>query len=340
MKLKIKIMQYNVQDLFLDLAYPIEPNDINNLSESQWQLLGATVVPLKPLFKLKAISEIIRMEKPDVICLCELGRAVSLHNFNRLFLQEQYEVFIIEGLSERGIDNGFLLRKSSPFTAKIVSHMDWSLKFRYLHEQDPVTHALKAEIAQYVELGNPDDRRMSRDVPALQLYDETDKLRLIILLTHLKSKFDPDGIDPEGQVRRSAELLALLEIYQKTLKQHPQSLVIIAGDFNGKASLPDPDPEFKPIYEKTNLQDVLELASIPHYERYTHLTFLQDSTIAKQLDYIFVPQELQKQLILNETYVYRYRDFSNCKEVMPPFSFQDRQKLPSDHYPLVTAFYL
>ncbi len=52
-----------------------------------------------------------------------------------------------------------------------------------------------------------------------------------------KSGFDPDGIDLKGQVRRRAELRALVEAHARLQSElGPLVPVVVAGDFNGNAS--------------------------------------------------------------------------------------------------------
>ncbi|MFW7378953.1 MAG: endonuclease/exonuclease/phosphatase family protein [Oligoflexus sp.] len=338
----LKIMQYNVQDLFIELAYPLSTKDLIGLNETQWQSLGGGDEPLKPLFKLRAIAEIISKEQPDIVCLCEVGRAISLQNFTRLFLNDSYEALLIESNSERGIDNGFLTRKDSGIRGKLLTHCDWPISFQYPHEMDPIAYSVNAVLAQYLDLGKADDRRLSRDIPALQVYDKNNQLILIILLAHLKSKYDPDGLDPLGLTRRTAELKALVAIYQQLTRKHsPYVPIIVAGDLNGNASLDQTDQEFFPLYQQTDLQDALRLAGRKPYERYTHLTFTRENTLANQLDYIFLPKILHKKIVPEATYVYRYRFPDDSRdEIMPPFSFKDRALLPSDHYPVFCTFNL
>src|SRR5262245_51543243 len=103
--MRLKLMEYNVQDLFLPLAYAVKPTDLEALNEAEWQLLAAPDQPMKPLAKLKGLARVFAQENPDVALLCEVGGADALAHFNRLFLGERYEPYFFRGNDERGIDS-------------------------------------------------------------------------------------------------------------------------------------------------------------------------------------------------------------------------------------------
>ena len=156
------------------------------------------------------------------------------------------------------------------------------------------------------------------------------------MLAHLKSGYDPQGFDPGGQKRRAAEVKALIAIYQQLkAEQSNDHPVIVAGDLNGNALRDHTWVEFLPLYKATDLEDALFLAGIPRYERHTHMTFCGRTASAKQLDYIFLGLSLHQRLVPEETYVYRYVYDEDGSEMLAPFSFRDRDLLPSDHYPVV-----
>src|SRR5690606_14084139 len=207
-----KLLTYNVQDLFLQPAYPLKPDYLHELSDEHWALLGEADQVLKPLSKLKAIAEIIRREDADCVCLCEVGGLVALRNFAEHFLADAYSPYLVAGNSERGIENGFLLKKSLPFTATLTSHRDWPVHFKYLHEEDPEAYSVTALIAENFNLETPETRKLSRDMPVQALYDSQGRSLHSVMLVHLKSGFDPNGFAPRGQTRRAAEVRALVGI--------------------------------------------------------------------------------------------------------------------------------
>ena len=331
--MQFKILVFNVQDLFLDLAHEPRPEDLVKLTDDEWQYFGRGPEKIKPLSKLHGIARMFEEEDPDLVCLCEVGGLVALDNFNRLFLGSRYEVHLRAGNSDRGIENGFLLKKKTAFQAELHSHKEWPVVFQYPHEVDPHTHAIAAAAAPYLDVGTPQTRRLSRDIPALYL-QKGGQLKLVVLLAHLKSGLDPHGLDPGGTVRRKAELQALVDIYKKLSKEMGVP-VIVGGDFNGKADRLEFTQEFAALYAETDLDDALRVAGREPHERLTHFTFVKDKIMTQQFDYLFLPKALQGQIVAEKTYVYRYRFAGAEAEIMLPFSFRDRNSLPSDHYPLV-----
>lgn len=328
-------MLYNVQDLFLDLAYDVSPGHLEALSENQWQHLGRAGVHLKPLQKLRGLAAVMLQEQPDVIALCEVGGKAALENFSRLFLEDAYAAWLVEGNDRRGIHNGFLVRRSLPLSVRLIGNRNWKVPFTYLHEDDPEGYGATAEIASCLDLGKPEERLFSRDLPELRLVDGSGNVRLAILLAHLKSGFDPYRIDPRGQVRRRAEVKALVELHARLQAElGPQVPVVVAGDFNGNASREATASEFELLYSETDLEDSLWLAGYERYERITHVTYFRDGGSATQLDYVFLPPLLQGGVSRSTTYVYRYR-FDDQTPMELPFSMADRRSLPSDHYPVV-----
>ncbi|WP_141733384.1 endonuclease/exonuclease/phosphatase family protein [Oligoflexus tunisiensis] len=335
---QLKLVSYNAQDLFLNPAYDISKSDLEELSEQQWQLLAQDETRLKSLAQLRGMAQMIADEDPDIIGMCEVGGHGSLLRFNEWFLHDAYDVLLIPSSSHRGIENGFLVKKGLPLKVELLTHQHWRVPFTYPHEDDPVKFHIAAQAAGYMDLGKPEERRLSRDIPALFVRNEKQELLLIILMVHLKSGFDMEGIDPGGQVRRAAEVKALIEIYANLQQEHGAP-VMIMGDFNGNASRDETAPEFIPIYKHTDLEDVLRLVGRPKHERLTHVTFINRKLHAQQLDYIFLPKSLRVQLDHDQTYVYRYRFENEDQEIMLPTSFFDRRQLPSDHYPIVCVLH-
>lgn len=333
--MRLKLMLYNVQDFFFRLAYPVAPEDVAGLGEAEWQLLAPDDVPMKPLAKLRGIAKVIQEEAPDVVMLCEAGGPESLANFSRFFLGDSYEPYATPGISDRGIETGFLVRKGLALRAELRSHAEQKVPFQYQHEEDPKAFEISALVATTLDLGKPEERRLSRDVPELRLYaDGKAEPALVLLLAHLKSGFDPDGIDPQGAARRAAEVKALLAIHAAVKAALPPEVpVVIAGDLNGRAARDATAPEFAPVYQTTDLEDALEVAGVPGYERITHVTFFRRQMHASQLDYIFLPKALHPAVDEAATRVYRYRN--EDQELQLPWSMPERWELPSDHYPVV-----
>jgi hypothetical protein len=327
---QLKVLVFNAENLFLlsDSELKLEHTKFDPI---QWNKLSTSIYENKPLDKLKKIAQIIFEEAPDLILLCEVGGFESLQNFNRLFLKETYSPALIEGNSDRHIDVGYLIKKNLGIYFDIVSNKNRPINYLYPFERQSQEngYALKKPVEG--------SHRFSRDVVELHLFqNKRDKPSLIILLTHLKSRLDPDGIDPNGFERRSAELKTLLEIYAEINSRQKEPVpMIVAGDFNGNASANQTDPEFLSIYQSTPLKDVCDLASLSSEKSATYYQVNRSSKAeGKQLDYAFLNPSAQSYLDKASVKVYRYKDDLG-QEFDPPQSLDIKMSFPSDHYPLV-----
>jgi endonuclease/exonuclease/phosphatase family metal-dependent hydrolase len=321
----LRIGLFNAENLFLLFDHPI-PTHYLKLNEAQWQALSGSVYENKTLPKCIQIAQIIKAEAPDIMMLCEVGGEESLKNFNKLFLDDAYEVALIEGNSDRNIDVGFLIRKDKKIIHKLGSHKERPLNYLYPHEQlsKKTGYPIKAT-TQY----------FSRDCAELKLHlpDKNDPY-LIILLTHLKSRLDPERIDPGGTERRSAELRTCIDIYKELTSLNPNVPVIFAGDMNGYAGKIKTDVEFLPLYNETDLQDVLEIANLNIEKRSTFYQVKNNSKVeGKQIDYCFLSRHLHDKVMSGSAAVYRYKDEFGF-DLEQPRNLEDKLRLPSDHYPL------
>lgn len=233
--------------------------------------------------------------------LCEVGGLESLDMFNSLYLNNLFIPFLIPGNSDRGIEIGFLIKKSFNCSYQYISHKE---------------------------------KNFSRDVAELRVF-KNNNLELIILLVHLKSKWDREGNDPNGFLKRSNEIKELLNIYQTIQNEFPNCPIIIAGDLNGIAQKNNCEREFREIYKQTSLLDILDLLNLSEQERTTFVHFTKDGQPENcQIDYIFLPELLQNKIIKEDSGIYRYLDQHGIPLSLPQNPFE-RYALPSDHYPLV-----
>lgn len=317
----LKMALVNAENLFLLFDKPPTPEYLQ-LGEQDWQKLSSSVYPNKPLKKIKDFSRALLEINPDILMLCEVGGSESLKNFNDLFLKSNYQTALIEGNSDRNIDVGFLIKKNLPFYFDIATNKNRPIDFLYPHEKDS-GHNLPSH-------------KFSRDVAELKLFEkDSDNPFLIILLAHLKSQLDHDGIDPQGFQRRRAELNTLLQIHLEILNEYPDIPQVVCGDFNGYAGRHHTDEEFRPIYEKTQLVDILELQQIPLELRSTFYQVRNGGKAeGRQIDYCFLSNSLQKHLKPQSAHIYRYKDEGGF-ELNIPQNMDSKLSLPSDHYPLV-----
>lgn len=316
---KFRCMQFNLENFFIFIDKEL-PNHWPDISEDLWQTLTHSTVKLKSLKKIKKISCLINEQNPDIMILNEVGGKESLENFNRLFLNENYKVELIEGNSDRGIDIGYLIKKDLNLNFLLISHKERPLNFIYPHEDVNIkkTHYF------------------SRDVAELRIFNKLQDQSpcMVILAVHLKSKLDRDGIDPEGRSRRQAELKTLLEIYKEVKREtRDQVPILIGGDFNGIAHSKKCEIEFTPIYSETDLNDVMELMDVPEENRYTQIIFNSLNQAHRvQIDYFFIDKKYKK--LIHSAYTHRFKDEGGI-EIMPPIKLEQRLSLPSDHYPIV-----
>lgn len=297
------------------------------MKETDWQRLSSSVYPNKPLKKCFEIATALREIDADIIMLCEVGGFESLQNFNRLFMSELYHVCLLEGNSDRNIDVGFLIKKSGSFYFDLQSNKNRLINYLYPHERLSIETGYSPGEAKK-------SHKFSRDVAELKLFTrDREKPFLMILLTHLKSRLDPEKIDPHGFERRRAELLTLIEIYQELKAQYPQTPLIMAGDFNGNASRHSTDSEFESLYLNTKLEDVLEVLNLSSEDRATFYNVRNGAKPeGKQIDFAFIEDSLRAQL--ESASIYRYRT-ERGEIALPPRTLEAKLKLPSDHYPLV-----
>jgi endonuclease/exonuclease/phosphatase family metal-dependent hydrolase len=328
-----KVVQLNAENLFLFLDQP-GPRDWRGLSEKEWQKLSSASVPNKSLSKTLWLADSLVDINPDIICLNEVGGLESITNFAKYFLDDRYTPYLIEGNSDRGIDIGFLVRKSLGLEAELRTHKDRPLNFLYPHEIESNTYHATHNPEKVVKT-----HFFSRDCAELRLRRPgASAPALVMLLVHLKSKLDPDSIDSEGRMRRKAELRALVNIYKEIRAEAtPPIPVIVAGDFNGSARREYMSEEFLDL-ATTDLVNVQEYANRSGEEAATQIIFSRSGGVqALEIDFIFVSPELTQQLQPELISVYRYK--SDLRVPLPlPKTIDQRTYLPSDHYPVVATF--
>ena len=304
----LKVLVLNAENLFIFLEH-WKDEPFAQMTEIQWQKLNSGLIGNKTLSKVQALAATISKISPDLIMLTEVGGMLSLENFNRFFLNDAFQPFLLEGNSDRGIDMGFLLR--APWSGKIYSHKEYKLP-------------------------HPKYTTFSRDVLKLEV-SLNQQLVANALLVHLKSKLNSKGDDFEGRTRRAVEVLGLSEIIYQLPTEVP---LILGGDFNGVASGPSPEPEFAPLAHKNNLQDAALVAGLPESERFSYVYFNNGGQrIEQQLDYLFLNKKAQESLVKESVTFPRYTGSEGQLIPLPQRSWQ-KVLMPSDHLPLYAEFKL
>lgn len=283
----------------------------------------------KPIDKIEWIARTISEIDADITMLCEMGGIHSLDLFNTKYLNSQYYTALLKGNSDRGIEMGYLIKKSSPYTYKHLSHAHASIEFNYPFEIEEN----KKNNSGAAPIHAP--HKFSRDISELRL-SKDGKVATIILLVHLKSKWDRDGVDFLGKERRKAELKALVKTYNRLRAEFNYEVpIVVAGDLNGVAQKGMQEPEFDDLYNFTDLQDVMEVMGEPYEHRLSFFHFgKENNREAYQLDYILLPKELHSKVKKEDSGIYLFRDIHGVPLPYPKESYQ-RYALPSDHYPVV-----
>ena len=319
----MKIAILNAQNLFL-LDNPSEYQRKTSLKRFQYN---------KPLLKTVELSKAIKEIDPDILMIMEVGGEESLNNFNKNFLDNHFVVSLIPGNSDRGIELGFLIRRKMPFSYDHYTHKNRLIDFNYLFE--------KKENERRKNINLPiihKSHKFSRDLAELRIYSKENKElpKMILLLVHLKSQLDIYGNDKNGRGRREAELKTLVNVYIKLEKKFNYKVpIIVGGDFNGNAQSSHTDDEFKYLYEKTDLKDILEFINLPPERRTTLIGPHSEYGLKNpQFDFIFISEKYKNKISLERSGIYYYKNPKTGVPLPYPQEERDMKDFPSDHYPL------
>lgn len=304
---QLKVMVLNAQDLFLFMDKH-DQTSLEDLTEIKWNLMSSSLINNKSKEKCLSLARTIKDSGADIVMMTEVGGHESLANFARFVLKDEYTSLSLPSNSDRGIDLGYLIRKDLPYELAIHSHVDYALP-------EPA-------------------RRFSRDVLRLDLIRD-EKIEMILLLVHIKSKLDLKRADFEGRTRRVLEVKGLVEIYKKLLVH--QVPVLVGGDFNGHAGEKDTEEEFKAIYEETDLKDIAYLAGIPEEERFSYVYFTRGGNrFVQQIDYLFISEKFAPLIESKECFFPRYSHPTGVPMAVPK-RMEQKNTLPSDHYPFLAT---
>jgi hypothetical protein len=303
----LKIMVLNAQDLFLFMEKH-DQTSLENLTEIKWQLMSSSLFLNKSKDKCISLAQTIRDSGADIVMMTEVGGHESLANFARFVLNDEYTSLSLPSNSDRGIDLGYLIKRNLTYELALHSHIDFALP--------------------------APAKRFSRDVLRLDLIRD-EKIEMILLLVHIKSKLDMRKADFEGRTRRVLEVKGLLQIYEKLLVH--QVPILVGGDFNGHAGEKDTEEEFKLIYQDTDLKDIAYLAKIPEEERFSYIYFNRGGNrFVQQIDYLFISEKFAHLIEPGECYFPRYTNPSGIPLPIPK-RIEQKNSLPSDHYPFLAS---
>ena len=244
-----------------------------------------------------------------------------------LFLiQEIWDVASAEGFNVEDLDGRFNVYSAIP---EIITHMQpvqlFTKRFPLDYEKQNFSKTTwvdpfdgDTEILFKKGLGVVIARPHGAEKNSLPLY--------ISIAVHLKSMIDRRGDKRSVKIRtKQADVLAdIVQAYQK--KYGMNVPILIAGDFNGVQGA----PEFDSLFGRAQLEDVFDLMGLSADERITQVTFLNGKRITNQLDKIMISRSFASSL--KKAGVRRYGDGKL------PENFQDRDKQPSDHFPIFAQF--
>jgi len=323
LQLSIKFLTWNLENFFL-LA------------------TSSATTPLKPKEKVETIAKVFKDINPDIAFLTEVGGKESLDHFNEIFLNEEYEVLLKKGNSNRGIENGYLIKKTFLDKYKLIfdykSHANKPINFLYPHE-----HLENKKVLNQGYRKKYHSHKMSRDLADLRFFKLEDQNKrqpiFIFLGVHLKSKLDKDGIDWQGTKRRRAEMAYTVEQVQKLKSRyHDLTPIFLTGDFNGECHQDRKDPEFVELIRVEDFLDFTEQLNLPREECFSFIGIDKArKPFGVQLDYFFLNKASSHYLIKQGCGFYRYKNDTGA--IFPtPQNPGARFALPSDHYPLVTEW--
>jgi endonuclease/exonuclease/phosphatase family metal-dependent hydrolase len=303
----MKICTFNVENFFLSPLH----KEIGGQVEQRILQPGDTA-----LKRVELLGQVFRDINADIFGLQEIFNEETLNEFNQHFLNDRYLVSLIEGNSDRGINIAYLVKKNLPY------------RFEHLtHRNRPITPV--GQKAYY----------LARDLAELRLFDKkTEKISMIFLCVHLKSKRSDSSSDFGGKKQRKLEFDFVIDTYLKLIKRFgPEVPIFLMGDFNGVLWPEQIEEEFSSLYEKTQLVDTLEALNYPLENRTTQFSFNRlKEVLATQFDYLFLPQSVLPLIDLKQSGIYRFKD-QNGNQIPLPQTSEQRSKLPSDHFPVVVT---
>lgn len=265
----------------------------------------------KPESHTQALADIILETKSDLIMLQEVEGWDSLDRFNRRYLEDGYKTYL-PPTNDTRIGIAFLVRNGMGLKVKRESfvHKNWK---------------------------NPTGKResiFSRNFPLFKIFFENhDVPKLIVAGVHYKSRIDRRG-DPRSFEKRKREAEESVRIIQEVQAQHPNTPVIIMGDFNSNKNY-----EELASFKDLDVFDLLEKPEVfqdEHGMGDTTMVFYpkgDGSVRSRSVDGAFLSSSLRSQLL--SSFVYRFKDPKTGLVIPFPQNIDERRKNPSDHYPVV-----
>lgn len=267
----------------------------------------------KPEHEIRRIRDQISEAMPDFAIFTEVENVTAMRKLleNDSRLEGRYHIFLKNGNDSRGIDICIVVKKELGLRYKFDTYKD--LRWEDQGQEGPL---------------------FSRDLPALRIYQLGDKQPSLILMgNHAKSQRDRDG-DPRSSRWRTAQYDGIAKISDQYAEQFAGVPQILGGDFNINVIKSN---EIQAIRGKLNsAYDLVPKAQqIPVEDRITHWFFpMGGAPVRQQLDDIRIRGGVQ----VLDAQILPLRDKLNQPLEEGPQSFKERERLASDHAPLVVKF--
>jgi len=270
----------------------------------------------KPQWMKEELVRLLLQENPDVGVFTEvedIRAAKELFEFN-ILLKDKYELLLIEGNDERGIDILFFVRKSLPVSIVYESH-----KTTTWH--DPVE--------------NKQNLLFSRDIPVLSLYLKGSKTPSYVFMgNHAKSKRDRPG-DKNSNLWRQAQYIGARMIYEKYREKFGEDVqFLFLGDFNLDVQR---DDALDPVREVLQSAFAFSPNLIHPFDIITHTYHPRGREMAEynHMDDIRISENMHGSVL--QIFVVNMRgEFNNPLPL--PLTYRERSKQPSDHWPISALF--
>ncbi len=269
----------------------------------------------KPLYKQEGLARPIISNDLDIIVVEEVNDLAEMQQFSQFRLGDKYESILADSNDSRGIKIGYFIKRDLPFRIEVTTSKDMEAVY-------PAT----GEVTKIY----------SRDLPGLRVWSpeqsDNDEPLLSLFGTHFKSKRDKPG-DPESRILRRIQNEISALVVEKEMNLYPQSVVMVAGDFNGDVRV---EPEFAPL--KNILIDLFDAANPPmtDAERITHSFHPKEGdTKYSQIDAFLLAPNAKP--YIKKAFVHRYLDANGNIKTLPA-TWEERNANPSDHFPVIFHF--
>jgi hypothetical protein len=308
---ELTIQSYNLLNLELTKGKFIEDVSSGKMIQFKQEKLKD---PVHRTNQAKSIKEV----NPDIAVFIEVENIEALKRFNEDYLDNHYEPLLLKGNDGRGIDIGFMIKRSLNLEARLQSFKEFTANYK--GQEIPI---------------------FSRDFPVLEIREKgsspESKPLLIIAGTHLKSQRDKMD-DAKSTELRKAQVDSMIEIKSLYEQKYGKDVpFIIAGDFNNSTNPNSLAREFRALTD-AGLQDAFDVAIRTDFGecncRVTHTYHPKGGETKKQqLDSFQVSDSLRGSGAILEAGIQRYKD-ENGKDTPIPDTYEQRKQNPSDHFPI------